>query len=78
MPEGKINKGNTKVLSILESLLFLSKSEKKDKDKNPKNIEEPEDIRTKVLLKIERAEIMSAMIAMRSGEQNEDNSQNLS
>ncbi len=68
MPENKYEKTGIKVLHVIEDLLFLSKTKKADDgDGSKEPVKSPDDIRNSILLKIERAEIMSAMLAMREG-----------
>lgn len=59
-----IEKNGVRVLTVLEMLLFLGPH--KEPPKKHKDLSSPDEIKNRVLLKIERAEIMSAMIAMRS------------
>lgn len=69
MSNKKHDKDGVKVLHILEELLFPSKDvNPSSKEDNKKKTSKPtHDVKDRVLLKIERAEIMAAMIAMRDG-----------
>jgi len=61
------NKEPIKVLHVLDDLLFLAKSAIGMDSAAKKPLKTKDDIKNRVLLKIERAEIMSAMVAMREG-----------
>ena len=69
------NHDGVKVLHVIEELLFLGKGIKTSKKDAEKSSKSPDEIKNRVLLKIERAEIMSAMIAMR-GENAKNEDQN--
>lgn len=68
----KNEKNGVKVLQVLESLLFLGKVPKNVSSDNKEKSSKPDDIKNRVLLKIERAEIMSAMMEMRDGKKDQD------
>lgn len=67
MSDKKHDKDGVKVLHVLEELLFQGKDTKTDSKKITKKKSSKDEIQNRVLLKIERAEIMAAMIAMRDG-----------
>lgn len=68
-----IEKSGVRVLTVLEMLLFLTPP--KEPQAKKKELSSPDEIQNRVLLKIERAEIMSAMIAMRNNAE-KDNTTN--
>jgi hypothetical protein len=71
MTDNKNDTEGTRVLHVLENLLFLGKS---TKHKGKKSASSPDEIKNRVLLKIERAEIMAAMMSMRQDKENSKNS----